>query len=150
MPGFVQAHCAFHSTRYTSQDNREVYPMSANQIETLQLDATDVPVTRELVLLIGALHGARQRFVNESELARRLGLPKPRHAWSRCRELFFGEYARFVKAAGLSSDDKTFEVLMRIELPPELLETDLEELPSRFAFNPMLKHGFGGFRQLAA
>jgi len=124
--------------------------MGANQIESTGLDATGVPVTQVMLSLIGALHGARQQFLNESELARRLGLKSPKHAWSRCRELFYGEYAPFVKAAGLRADDKTFEALMRVELPREMLETNLEDLSSRFAFNPMLKHEFGGFRQLAA
>lgn len=101
-------------------------------------DKDDVPVTAALLSLVGALHGAKQMFLNETTLAEHIGTELPDDYWKRCRALFYGVYAENVKAIGLHANEITFETLMRMKVPPEVMATDFAELPKTFAFNPWL------------
>ncbi len=109
-----------------------------------------VPVTAAMVELIHVLRHSQKVYINESLLAESLNLEKISSWDVRCHELFFSRYAKEAALIGLKLNEQTYQALMRVELPEEVLTTLSEELPQKFAFDPWAAMGYGGIVRLPA
>jgi hypothetical protein len=137
------------STRYgellcrrISIPHRSVNKVSPFMSNEVNIQDGEVPVTGALLMLIGVLHGAAEVCVQEPQFAHR--------TWVLCRKLFYGPCKELVKQAGLEANEHLFEVLMRITVPPALLELPPEELPKRFVFSLYADIARGCFRELTS
>lgn len=96
----------------------------------------DVPVSAGLLCIVMAVRYAGAFYRQESSLAEQFKQPDPGSYFKRCEDLFTKTYGEQAKQAGLSLNRITFEAIIFMEPPSEVLSTDYDALPKSWIFNP--------------
>ncbi len=99
-------------------------------------DEDTVRVTSALLSFVAILHALRQLYINETSLAEDFGARPKIDFLKEFENKFTTDYAAEADKIGLKRNRITFEALMRMEWPEEVLNTSFSELPKRYAFNP--------------
>ncbi|MGO3701155.1 hypothetical protein ACTXK7_07315 [Vreelandella alkaliphila] len=116
---------------------------------TEQRKSEEIPFTIELLHLCHIMHTSRSIFISESSIAEGLGLPAPKDWDTRCRELFFRQYADICDRIGLKRNEITYRTIAwdshnNTNLMKELDTTSADDLPKRFSFEP-----WGGIKRVS-
>lgn len=129
--GLKPAHYSDESGPHAEDKAAEAAPSS-----TTACRSDDVPVTEGLVAVVAVIQQAAVLYRSESSLAEHFKLQSPPDWISRCETLFYSVYAEQAKAAGLKLNTITFEAIAYKLIPEKVLNTNFEELPKKWVFNP--------------
>lgn len=108
---------------------------------------TAIPMTKGIMYLIAQIDVVRQYHINQAALDEVAGLEPDRDWISACRHELFVKQANLAKQEGLSLNEITFQAIigmnLRSEAWEEIVDTDFDDLPKRFAFDPWAGMGKG-------